>query len=350
MRSHSGMRPDFADLTPLVPGDRVAVVSPAYAAPADFPAVHEQGLAQLRKLGLRPVEYPTTRRHSSPAERATDLMAAFRDPSIRAVLATIGGDDQITVLPHLDPAAFTATPKPFAGYSDNTNLLNWLWNLGVPALHGGSTMVHLGRAGGPHPDALRSLSAALFRAGDVDLHPAAAFSEEDTDWADPGRAPAPTRPGPGWTWHNPARVVTGPAWGGNLEILHWNLAAGRWIRPVADYAGCVLLLETSEEVPPAEEVFRMLRNAGERGLLAQFPAVLVGLARACPMFERPADAVRDAYRADQRAAILRAFAAYAPDAMIVFDVDLGHTDPQWVLPYGGRMTVDGPARRITAHY
>ena len=41
--------------------------------------------------------------------------------------------------------------------------------------------------------------------------------------------------------------------------------------------------------------------------------------------------------------MLRAFGEYNPEAMIVFDVDFGHTDPQWVLPYGGRMTVDGPA-------
>ena len=54
--------------------------------------------------GLVPVEYPTTRAaHATPAERAADLMAAFADPMVRAVLATIGGDDQITVLPHLDP-------------------------------------------------------------------------------------------------------------------------------------------------------------------------------------------------------------------------------------------------------
>ncbi len=31
----------------------------------------------------------------------------------------------------------------------------------------------------------------------------------------------------------------------------------------------------------------------------------------------------------------------------VFDVDLGHTDPQLVIPYGGMVRVDGPARRIT---
>jgi muramoyltetrapeptide carboxypeptidase LdcA involved in peptidoglycan recycling len=41
---------------------------------------------------------------------------------------------------------------------------------------------------------------------------------------------------------------------------------------------------------------------------------------------------------------------YNPAAMAVFDVDIGHTDPQWIIPYGGSVTVDGPARRITAHY
>ncbi len=54
--------------------------------------------------GLVPVEYPTTRRvGASPQDRAADLNAAFADPQIRAVLATIGGDDQITVVPRLDP-------------------------------------------------------------------------------------------------------------------------------------------------------------------------------------------------------------------------------------------------------
>jgi muramoyltetrapeptide carboxypeptidase LdcA involved in peptidoglycan recycling len=41
---------------------------------------------------------------------------------------------------------------------------------------------------------------------------------------------------------------------------------------------------------------------------------------------------------------------YNPDAMVVLDLDIGHTDPQLVLPYGGRVRVDGPARRIIAYY
>jgi muramoyltetrapeptide carboxypeptidase LdcA involved in peptidoglycan recycling len=349
-----GMRPDFVIPPKLSTGDRVAVVSPSFAAPGRFPAVHERSMQRLRgELGLEPVEYPTTRRLDAAApDRAADLMAAFADPAIRAVLATIGGDDQLTVLPYLDPAVVTANPKPFVGYSDNTNLLNWLWGLGVAAFHGGSTMQHLGRGGRPHPVSLSSLRAALLAGGDVELYQVESFSEDELDWNDPASPDQepPTTASPGWSWHQPDRAVSAPTWGGCLEALHWNLAADRWIRPVDDYAGCVLLVETSEEMPSATEVFRMLRNAGERGLLAQFPAVIVGTAKASSLDRRTTPLERDRYRAEQRDAIIRALETYHPTAMVVFNVDIGHTDPQWVLPYGGMLTVDGPARRIVAHY
>jgi muramoyltetrapeptide carboxypeptidase LdcA involved in peptidoglycan recycling len=348
------MRPELNTPPKLTVGDRVAVVSPSFAAPGAFPQVHEVAMRRLRDhFGLEPVEFPTTRRLDAPAaDRAADLMAAYADPAIRAVLATIGGDDQITVLPHLDPAPFRADPKPFFGYSDNTNLLNWLWMHGVAAYHGGSTMVHLGRGAGLQPVSVDSLRAALFTPGDVEITPVERFSEEELDWADPAALTEspPAVPSPGWLWHQPDHRVTAPTWGGNLEILYWNLAAGRWIRPNADYAGCILLLETSEEMPPDVEVFRMLRSMGERGLLQQFPAVLVAAAKASSLEHRRPPEERQRYRDDQRAAVLRALTDYHPSAMVVFGVDFGHTDPQWVLPYGGRVTVDGPARRIIAHY
>lgn len=348
------MRPEFTIPPKVRPGDRVAIVSPSFSAPGAFPVLHEQAMRRLRDdFGLEPVEYPATRRlGASPADRAADLTAAYADPSIRAVLATIGGDDQITVLPHLDPAPFRADPKPFFGYSDNTNLLNWLWTHGVAAYHGGSTMVHVARGAGLHPVSAASLRAALFTPGEYEITPVETFSEEEVDWAQPAAltGSGPPVPSPGWVWNRPDRVVTGPVWGGNLEILHWNLAANRWIRPSGDYAGCVLLLETSEEMPPAVEVYRMLRNMGERGLLARFPAVLVGTAKATSLADRRPPEDRQRYRDEQRAAVLRALAEYHPEAMVVFGVDFGHTDPQYVLPYGGPITVDGPGRRVVAHY
>jgi muramoyltetrapeptide carboxypeptidase LdcA involved in peptidoglycan recycling len=141
----------------------VAVLSPSFAAPGFAPEVREQAMRRLEEVtGLRPVEYPTTRRlEASARDRAADLNAAFADPGIRAVLVTVGGEDQITVVPHLDPETVRADPKPFLGYSDNTNLLNWLWNQGVAGYYGGSTQVHLGP--GPAVDEVHaaSLRAAL---------------------------------------------------------------------------------------------------------------------------------------------------------------------------------------------
>lgn len=306
-----------------------------------------------QSLGLIPVEYPTTRQvDASPRARAKDLMDAFGDPTIRAVLASIGGDDQLTVLPHLDPEVFLADPKPFVGYSDNTNLLNWLWNLGIVSYHGGSPMVHLARPGRPHEMSVDSLRRALFTHDVVEMEPQASFTDLHPDWDDLTTLveELPSTVDSGWTWHQPDTVVTGPTWGGNLEILHWNLAADRWIRPVEDYAGCVLLLETSEEMPSDEEVFRMLRNAGERGLLEQFPAIVVAKPKAWDPAIHQDEFARERYRAEQRAAVLRAVEQYAPRAMVVMGPDFGHTDPQYVLPYGGQMTVDGPNRRITVSY
>jgi hypothetical protein len=49
-------------------GDRVAVVSPSFAAPGFAPEVHEQALRRLTEVtGLLPVEYPTTRRLGASA-------------------------------------------------------------------------------------------------------------------------------------------------------------------------------------------------------------------------------------------------------------------------------------------
>ena len=94
----------------------------------------------------------------------------------------------------------------------------------------------------------------------------------------------------------------------------------------------------------------MLRNMGERGLLGQFPAVIHGRPKASDGRAPAAPEVRVAYRRDQREAVLTAVSRYNEAALVVSGVDIGHTDPQWVLPYGGMVTVDGPGRRLTAHY
>jgi muramoyltetrapeptide carboxypeptidase LdcA involved in peptidoglycan recycling len=290
--------------------------------------VHDLGLARLRThLHLEPVEYPSTRKiGATPKERAADIHAAFADPQIKAIMASIGGSDQIKVLRHLDPDVLQANPKAFFGYSDNTNLLLYLWNLGIIGFHGGSTMVHLARPGHIQPVTLESMRRALFEPGEVQLSPAVEMTDESSSWADPGGLDVEMamRPGPGWTWAGDQRVVTGPSWGGCLEILDFHLRANRYLLASRAYAGCVLLLETSEEMPGAEYVYRMLMGMGERGMPEQFAAVVVATPKAWDPQVGQSLSRRAQLAAGQRASILGALDEYSPGVPTVFRLDFGH--------------------------
>lgn len=248
-------------------GDCVAVVSPSWAASEFYPAVHEQAMRRLTEItGLVPVEFPTTRRTSTPQQRANDLNEAFADPDIRAVVAVIGGDDQITVIPHLDPALPRADPKPFLGYSDNTNLVNWLWCHGVAGFYGGSSQLHLGPGPAVDPCHATSLRAALLTGERIEITDPGESEDVGKRWDDPAalvqyREREATGP---WVWAGPERSVTGPTWGGCAEVLQWILTAGRFPMDPSVLAGGVLLFETSEELIPAREFACILRSLGER--------------------------------------------------------------------------------------
>ena len=335
------------------PGDRVAVLSPAFAAPAVSLPIHEQARRRLQEItGLVPVEYPTTRLlGASPQARADDVNAAFADPAIRAIVSTIGGDDQILVIPHLDPAAARADPKPFLGYSDNTNILDWLWRHGIAAFHGGSTQVHLGPGRQADEIHVRSLRAALIDGGELEIDEPGESEDFGVRWEDPA---ALTRlgerePVSPWVWAGQAERVQGRTWGGCLEVLSQLALAGRFPRD-EQLDGAILLLEASERLTPSHAVAEQLRAYGERGLLARVAGMVVARPPVSTHEIVPSPTERAAARAEQCDVVLAALARYNPDAVVCVGVPFGHTRPQWILPYGGRMVLDGARRVITADY
>jgi len=335
------------------PGDRVAVLSPGAALPAVFPGPFELGLARLEEhFELSAVEFPTTRKlGSTPEERAADVHAAFADPEIKAILTSIGGDDQLKVLRHLDADLLRANPKPFFGLSDNTNLQLFLWNLGIVSYSGGTVMTLLGRSGAMNPHSVEALEAALFTHDWYDLRPADTYTDLNRDWKDPANLELEPEmlPGTGWQWYGASHPVEGRLWGGCLEIVDWHLRAGRYLQPNEAYAGSVLFLETSEEMPSDEEVYRILMCMGERGLLQQFAGLLMGRAKARNFAQTSLEKALE-YVDAQRAAVLRAFGEYHPDIPLVFDVDFGHTDPQLAIPTGGEVRIDPAAETVSVRY
>ena len=346
-------RPEPTVAPPVSPGDRVAVLSPASGGGHRFPHPYRRGLRVLReRFDLEPVAFPTATRSSEwlsdhSEARARDLERAFRDPDIGAVVATIGGNDQIRILKHLDGDVLAANPTRFFGSSDNTHLHSLLWERGLVSYYGGMVLTTLGTEVDRFPEASEWLSRALFEESFGALTPATEWTDGDPDWfeADYHEAELGREPGE-WSWRGGDRRADGPLWGGCLEVVDTVLAADRTCPSTEALEGGVLFLESSEELPGEAEVRRMLLGLGERGVLGAVDAVLVGRPKARNPHEDPGPAARAEYREAQYDLVTGLVAEYAPDVPVVCGVDVGHTYPAAPLPVGGRCVVDPTDRQI----
>ncbi|HEU4515285.1 MAG TPA: DUF4031 domain-containing protein [Nocardioidaceae bacterium] len=127
----------------LVPGDTVAVVAPAGPVPVGR---LEAGLEVLRSWGLELRETPHVRAGrdvlphlaADDVSRAADLMAAWTDHDVAAVVAARGGYGTQRVLDLLDWEALAAAgPKVLLGFSDVTALHQAFGRrLGLSTIHG----------------------------------------------------------------------------------------------------------------------------------------------------------------------------------------------------------------------
>ncbi len=78
--------------------------------------------------------------------RAQAFLGAWRDPSVKALVAVRGGFGSVHVLPLLDKEDLRRTPKAFIGYSDLTTVLTYLTTLhGIVSFHGPMLDRRLGR-------------------------------------------------------------------------------------------------------------------------------------------------------------------------------------------------------------
>ncbi len=336
-------------------GDKVAVVSPSFAAPARWPRIYELGLKRLRDdFGLVPVPYPATAKlNASGDERAADLIAAFENPEIKAVISTLGGDDQVTYVKNLPDAPFRGNPKPYFGYSDNTHFMNYLWLCGVPSFYGGALFTEFART--PRLDAFteKYLRLALFEGGEVELTASDTFNDVGVSWDSPDVFTTEKlyEPGEGWQWNAPASgIAQGITWGGCLESLDEILRHGIGMPNLEQFEEIVLITETSEEIPSHDYVRRVYRALGERGILERVRAILVGRPKAWEFDRQHSPEEKMRYRRLQRETIVSIVRRYNPEAPIVQNLDFGHTSPQIPMPYGCRVRIDSGTQAIFAMF
>ena len=323
----------------LSPGDKVAVLSPSWGGPALYPQVFDLGLSQLRDLlGVSVQEYPTTRMspddlHENPRLRAADVNAAFADPSVRAIFASIGGDDSMRLLPYLDASLIKSNPKILMGYSNTTILLTYANQLGLVTFNGPSVM-----AGFAQTKTLPPAFAAHVR--QMLTEPSAEYiyvlyAERVTKsqrWGvESYTAELEYAPNAGWRWLQGSGVTQGQLFGGCISVLEFLKGTEWWPKPEF-WQGKILFLETSEEKETPDQVARMLRNYGMQGLFDQISGLL---------FARP-----ELYTLEERKTPFQAIVSVVagefgrPDLPIIAEMDFGHEAPQFILPLGVKAEID----------
>jgi muramoyltetrapeptide carboxypeptidase len=214
-------------------------------------AEFDAGVAELTRLGFEPVYDDSVFARESytagpAALRAEAIRAAWRDPSIAAIVGVRGGYGSLQTLPMLDPQELRQSPKAFVGYSDLTSVLTFLtMNCGMVAFHGPMLAGRLGRGAEGYDRA--SFERALCRA-----EPLGELAPLGLEAIRPGEA-------------------SGPLFGGTITQLLSSLGTTFAFDPPS---GHVLFLDEVGERP--YRLDRMITQLRQTGILARASAVVFG--------------------------------------------------------------------------
>ena len=268
-----------------------------------------------------------------PEARASDLMEAFSDPSIKGIMSTIGGDDSIRLLPFLDLALIHDNPKVFLGYSDTAVTHFACFKAGLVTFYGPAIMAGFGENGGLFPYMTSSIRQTLFStepAGRI-LPNADGWTCERLDWANPELQSQNRRlhPCSGWRWLQGSGIRQGRLIGGCLEVVDWLRGTPVW-PDLSVWRESILFLELSEEATPPSAVVRIFRSIAATGALEATRGILFG---------RPYG--EEETFGEYETALLQVCRELGLKSLpLVTQMDFGHTDPMLTIPYGIKAELD----------
>ena len=330
-------------------GDIVAAVSLSWGGAATFPYRYEAGKKQFEdEFGVHVIEARHALRDAAwleknPKARADDLMEAFADPGIAGIISIIGGDESMRLWPYLDLGVITSNPKVFLGYSDTTASHLACLRAGLTSFYGPAFMAGFAENGGMFPYMVESVTRTIFSSDPIgQIKPnTQGWTVEHLNWADQENQQRPRQltPSTAWRFLQGSGRVQGRLVGGCLESLSMLRGTPLWPKPeVLD--GAILFLETSEEGLPPEFVKREFRSYAAMGVLRRLSGIL---------FARPGGGVAPDTFPQYDEAILTVLADEEglTDVAIVTNMDFGHTDPMFVLPYGVMAEIDCDQRTLS---
>ncbi|VVB80141.1 LD-carboxypeptidase [uncultured archaeon] len=323
----------------LSKGDTVAVLSPSKGLPSVFPHVFDNGLKVLReKFGLKIKEFPTARMnlkelHENPKIRAKDINDAFLDKDVKAIIASIGGDDSIRILKYINKKIIKNNPKIFMGYSDTTTLNTFFNQIGLISFNGPSIMGGFSQMNN-FPESEKHIQEILFNNPlTYEYKPYSIWTNNYKDWSkkeNVGQV-GEIQKSKGWNWVQGESVVRGEIFGGCIEVLEMMKGTEYW--PKKDFwKGKILFLETSEDKPSPDYIKYAFRNYGIQGIFDKIEAIIIGRARDYTEEEKKQLEV------NITEVVSNEFGHH--EIPIITNMDFGHTDPQFILPLGIKAEID----------
>jgi muramoyltetrapeptide carboxypeptidase len=326
---------------PLQAGDRIAIIAPSSGVPAPLQPRLDLVLANLRAQGFVVEEGGSLRDElfdasASADERAEELMRTLLRNDVQAIFPPWGGELAIELLHRLDWTALqNATPKWCIGYSDSSTwMMPLTLRLGWATAHGpcamdmapgqddpltGSVLAHLGTA---HGGSFTQLASTQWQKKWTDFAevPGVTYQlTELTQWRSLNR-----RTGDEVTMRG--RLV-----GGCLDtLMHLQgtpfADVPGFIRGCSD-DGAIVYLENAEQTPSG--VLRALHGLRAAGWFEGIAGLLLGRS-AGPDSTAP-----------DRLSYGRALQQSVGDlpCPVLFDLDIGHVPPQWLLINGALSTV-----------
>ena len=176
----------------LKKGDTIAIVSLSSGMGGEKEFYHRYllGKERLEKVfGLRVITMPNALKgveylYKHPEARAKDLMDAFKNKKIKAIITMIGGDDSIRLLPYIDDEVIKNNPKIFIGYSDTTITHLVLYKNGITSYYGPALLSEIAENGSMHEYTKKYLENALFEDNDILIKSSEKWTNDRIDWTD----------------------------------------------------------------------------------------------------------------------------------------------------------------------
>ena len=329
----------------LKKGDKVAIVSLSSGILGEKKFIHKYEIAKQRleeDFGLEVVTMENALKgcdyiYNHPEKRAEDLMNAFKDKSIKAIICAIGGDDTVRLIPYINFDIIKNNPKIFMGYSDTTVNHFMMHKAGLTSFYGPSIICEFGEYVKMFDYTKDAFESILFNNSEnYEIESSAYWTDDYIDWdiTNINKVKKIKEEEHGYEILQGSGYIEGEILGGCIDVFPMIVGTSVW-PSLQDWKDKILFLETSDDKIEPDYLTWYLRNLGAQGIFDKIQGILVG---------KPED---EAFYEEYKEVYKRVMDEFNCRTLpILYNINVGHAKPTGILPFGSKVGIDFDKKKI----